>query len=578
MLKSIRMSVILAASLLTSLESAAAQAQTGQVQSTTLVSEASALLASWESDDAPGVSVAISLNDQIVLADGYGMANLEHRVPLTAQSVFQVASVSKQFTAFAVLLLVDEGTVDLDRDIRDYLPEMPLTNSVITVRHLLDHSSGLREKNTLAAMAGWMPDDVHTTSQHLDLVYRQRGVNFSAGAHIEYSNTGYALLAEIVARASGQSFASFMRDRIFEPLDMTQTVVPAGRNSLIPDRAAAYFPAGNGFNNVISASEGMGSTGIYTSAVDLLKWTENFETKRVGSRNVFDMMRERFTASDNQVSTFGRGQELRRYNGLETWSHGGRDAGYRAFLLRIPEADFELAILSNRTDFDSARIAFALTDIFLSTHASYRETPLQDWSRASRRELAAYEGDYEIYPGVLFSIREQAGRLMFASFGAPLDEFVALPQIGAREFQLSETADLALVFETPIAGRSEGFGYRIGLHGTIQAERVDLHEFDASGANLAEFEGRCTSEELGTSYRMARVDGQLFAEHLRLEAFALTPYQVDTFMGQGPLQRLEFVRDANDRPVGFHASGPLAENIWFDCDFAHGFDVRGEAD
>lgn len=197
----------------------------GEVEKARLVPNnqplAEEIMAPWASDIEPGVAVAVSLNDEVIFARGAGLASIEHRLPITPDSVFQAASLSKQFTAFAVFLLVSEGQVDLDADVRTYIPELPVTNPVITVRHLLDHTSGLREQNTLAAMAGWMPDDIHTRLQLFELITRQQGVNFPAGSEIEYSNTGYGLLAEIVARVSGQSFSSFMEARVFNPLGMS---------------------------------------------------------------------------------------------------------------------------------------------------------------------------------------------------------------------------------------------------------------------------------------------------------------------------------------------------------------------
>ena len=182
---------------------------------------AQAIIEPWVSTDAPGVSVAVSIDGEVVFARGAGMANLEHELALTPESVFQVASVSKQFTAFAALLLVSEGKVGLDVDIRTYIPELALPPQTITVRHLLDHTGGLREQGTLTAMAGWLDDDIRTREQVLEMITRQRGVNFEAGAEVEYSNTGYILLAEIVARVSETAFEDFAASRIFEPLGMT---------------------------------------------------------------------------------------------------------------------------------------------------------------------------------------------------------------------------------------------------------------------------------------------------------------------------------------------------------------------
>tara|TARA_R110002096_G_scaffold5484_2_gene25576 strand:- start:139 stop:1836 length:1698 start_codon:yes stop_codon:yes gene_type:complete len=526
---------------------------------------AQAIIEPWVSTDAPGVSVAVSIDGEVVFARGAGMANLEHDLALTPGSVFQVASVSKQFTAFAALLLVSEGKVGLDVDIRTYIPELALPPQTITVRHLLDHTGGLREQGTLTAMAGWLDDDIRTREQVLEMITRQRGVNFEAGAEVEYSNTGYILLAEIVARVSETAFEDFAASRIFEPLGMTDTRFQASRNTLIPGRAASYYPSENGFSNIVAAGEVMGSTGLYTSALDLLKWAGNFETRQVGDDFVFDQMAQRSAASNGDASTFGRGQELRPYNGLQTWSHGGRDAGYRSFILRVPEESFALSIVSNRTDFDTAKMAFALVDAFLSDASNYQEEADPVWEDAAPAELASYAGNYEMYPGVIFTIAAVDEGLTFAPLGTPAGEGQLMPQIGPREFSLSPQADISLVFEAPEHGRSESFGYQIGLHGALPGSRIELAAFDPALAELSDYVGRYRSTELGTSYELTLEDGALVAKHQRRPGFPLTPYQDDIFAGlSGPLQRVEFIRDDAGVVTGMLASAPLAERVVFE--------------
>lgn len=523
------------------------------------------LLAPWVSNNAPGVVVAVSKNDQIVFSRGAGMANLEHGIPLTPTSVLQVASVSKQFTAFATLLLVSDGVIDLDADIRTYIPDLPATGTVITVRHLLDHTSGLRERNTLAEMAGWMPDDIRTEVQMRTLVKRQNGVNFSAGSEIEYSNTGYALLAELIEQVSGQSFQAFTKARIFDPLEMSQTQFPDTRNALIPERASSYYPVQDGYKNVIVASETLGSTGLYTSALDLLKWADNFETQIVGDAWVFAAMAERFQAENGDDSTFAKGQELRPYKGFDTWSHGGTDAGYRSFLLRVPSEDLEVAVISNRTDFDKATFAFEMADAFLFEEGAAPEDRDQDWPPATTEDLAAFAGDYEVFPGVIFSLRAENGGLTFNSYGGSREGLEPLQQIGPREFLLNAEPVRALIFDAPVSGQSPSLDYRLAMDGALSAPRIDLVPFDASSFDLAAYAGRCESEELGTSYDLDYAEGTLRAKHTRLSEFELTPYQPETFSGQGPLQKLEFERDADGRLKGFYASAPLAERVWFSC-------------
>lgn len=523
------------------------------------------ILAPWVSDNAPGVAVAISRDGEIAFAGGAGMANLEHGVPITPETVFQAASVSKQFTAFATLLLVSEGMIGLDQDIRTYVPELTEHPRTITIRHLLNHMSGLREINTLAAMAGWMDDDIQTHAQLMELVMRQDGVNFEAGTRVEYSNTGYMLLAEIVSRVSGTPFEQFATERIFAPLGMTRTRFKASRNDLVLARAGSYFPAADGFRNVVAAGENIGSTGLYTTALDLLKWSENFQTRRVGNDIVFDLMKQRASAMNGDDATFAKGQEQRQYRGLETWSHGGRDAGYRSFLLRIPDKGFAVALLSNRTDFDSARLAFAIVDALLPGSPDYLTDKTEHWEPASAGQLRSYAGDYQIYRGMIFTISAGPEGLKFAELNAPENEHQVLPQIGRHTFMLSPAADISIAFSEPVDGKSAGFAYTIGLHGTLKARRVELSRFDPQTVALSDYIGTCDSSELATRYVLSVSETTLVAKHARGPRFALLPYQVDAFIGQGPLQEVIFTRDGSGDISGFRASGSLADDLIFRC-------------
>lgn len=522
------------------------------------------LLQPWNTSTEPGVAVAVSIDRKLVLTEGVGLANLEHLIPISSASLFQVASVSKQFTAFATLLLVSEGKIDLDDDVRNFLPELFATEPIITVRHLLDHTSGLREINSLAEMAGWLSDDVHTAQQMLELVARQRDVNFPAGSQVEYSNTGYALLAEIVARVSEQSFANFTRTHIFDPLGMTSTYFRADRNNLLPARASSYYPQGGGFKNVIASNELVGSTGLYSSAPDLLAWADNFRSRKVGNKLVFKLMAERAMALNGDNATFGRGQELKTYHGLQTWSHGGRDAGYRSFLLRAPDVGFAVAIVSNRTDFDTAKLAYALADIYLEDTAGFDSQTSTPWEAAPVRELVSYAGHYEYFPGLILTVSNTPEGLKLSNFGQSTIDLPTLKQIGTRRFLVNPQSDISIDFALPQDNLAPLFAYTIGLHGSLEFKRLTLQPFDAATVDVCEYTGSYESTELATRYQITCQGGKLFAKHKRHQAFLLMPYQADTFMSQsGPLKQILFDRSSAGELTGMKASGPFAHGVSF---------------
>lgn len=526
------------------------------------LSNAEALIAPWISDEAPGLAIAIHKDGETVLARGAGLANLEHGISITPDTVFHVASVSKQVTAFAIMMLVDEGKLALEDDIRTHLPELKSLGDPITVKHLLTHMSGYREIGTLSAMAGWFEDDVAEEAQIYNLIAAQTGRNFAPDARVEYSNTGYFLLARLVERISGEEFEDFTRTRLFEPLGMSRSRFHTDRGAVVRDFADSYFFTGEDYRKYTYHAETTGASGLLTTAHDLLKWANNFREQTVGSPRVFDLMAERSFAANGEASTFANGQELRPYNGLETWSHGGTIAGYKSFLMRVPSEDFAISILSNREDFDTAKLAFALVDVFLKDAPGYAVDAQPDWQPATEEDLEAFAGIYEFFPAVNFNIENTKDGLSFGIYGSGPGNLI--PQIGQRTFELNKERGLSVTFNQDDDGKPTRLSYQIGLHGAIPAKRIELAPFDASNVSLVDYTGRFYSEELSTQFVFALKDGALTGHHPRLAAFNLSPYQPDTFATGAAIQKVQFLRDDRGAITGFLGSGPLALDVVFE--------------
>ncbi|HQR02369.1 MAG TPA: serine hydrolase domain-containing protein, partial [Ferruginibacter sp.] len=295
----------------------------------------------------PGAAIAIVKDGKIVFTKGYGMADLEQGKPITPQTVFNIASVSKQFTAFAIYLLENEGKLSFEDDIRKFFPELPVYNKPIRIRHLLSHTSGLRDQWALLALAGWRQDDVFTTEQILRLLARQKELNYSPGTTFSYCNSGYTLLAEIVRRVSGKSFAAYTREKIFEPLRMFNTRFYDNHESLVMNRAHSYERVNDVYYlkpiNVASA----GPSNLMTTVEDLTKWVLNFEKPVVGNAALIRSFNEPSYFDDGRkvvMRVFGagdtlmqaKGQNLSSYKGLPMITHGGHTAGFRTFMGRFP--------------------------------------------------------------------------------------------------------------------------------------------------------------------------------------------------------------------------------------------------
>lgn len=323
------------------------------------------IMARFSDPSSPGVSIAVLKDGRIIFRKGYGSAELEYNVPITSSTVFHVASVSKQFTAFAILMLESEGRLSINDDIRKYIPEVPDFGKVITLDHLMHHTSGLRDQWELLAMAGWRLDDNITTKQILRLVSRQKELNFNPGDEMLYCNTGYTLLAEVVARVSGLSFADFTRTRIFEPLKMSHTLFYDDCEKLVKNRAYSFYADSTGYKKSNLNFSTVGATSLFTTSEDLCLWALNFEAPLVG-KSFIEKMAQKGVLNNGDTIGYAMGQGMYVYRGLKIFEHGGADAGYRSDLMRIPGEHFSVNVLSNMASFNPGDIAAKVRDIYLA--------------------------------------------------------------------------------------------------------------------------------------------------------------------------------------------------------------------
>ena len=258
------------------------------------------------------------------------MANLEHQVPITPTTVFDIASVSKQFAGMAISMLIERGDIALDDDVRKYVPELPDFGHTITIRHLVHHVSGLRDWPGTLAVAGWLMDDVISFDQILTLAYNQKDLNFEPGAEYSYSNTGFNVLAEVVARVSGETFREWTDSQIFKPLGMNDTHFHDDHTEVVPNKAYGYARDSEGnYHAVPNGLTALGSSSLYTTIDDLAKWVTNFETKNVGGEEVVERLFQRGVLNDGTQIGYAFGIGVGRYRGLRTYSHGGSWAAFR---------------------------------------------------------------------------------------------------------------------------------------------------------------------------------------------------------------------------------------------------------
>lgn len=305
------------------------------------------IFAPYATASSPGCAVGVTQKGRLAFEKGYGQADLEHDAPITNDTRFYIASLSKQFTAMSIVLLAQQHRLSLDDSIQKWVPEVPSFGAKITLRHLLHHTSGLRDYITLLAVSGWPSDGLLTEDQFLQLVERQKNLNFTPGDEFLYSNTGYALLAIVVQRASGQSLRDFAAERIFKPLGMTHTEFRDDHTTLIPQRALGYQPSGSTFRLSQPELDIVGDGGVYSTVEDLAKWDANFATGRVGGKAGIALMEEPGRLNDGQVVPYGFGITLGDFHGTPTLSHAGAYGGYRATMMTFPDRQVSVITLCN---------------------------------------------------------------------------------------------------------------------------------------------------------------------------------------------------------------------------------------
>jgi len=421
----------------------------------------------------PGCALSVYRDGKIVYAKGYGLANIEENVAITPQSVFDIGSTSKQFTAASILLLEKQGKLFVNDDVRKYVPELPAYGQKITILNLLNHTSGLRDYLTLMELAGINVDSVTTDADALALINRQKALNFAPGSEWLYSNTGFFLLSTIVQRVSGKTLREFAAENIFAPLEMTHTQYRDNHAALIANRALAYAERDDetGYTLDVSYFEQTGDGAVHTSVEDLLKWDENFYSPRVGGKEFLGEIQERGKLNDGKILDYAKGLFLADYRGLQTVSHGGAWGGYRAELLRFPEQHFSVACLCNVGNAGPTRRARQVADIYLGSLMKPKENKPKEKEDKEKTEIAVdtdrlrnYSGDYwseEL--GVMYRLGIADGRIKVLAVsdasGAPrANNFSAdvLRAIGADEFEVGKSR-VTLHFQRDAKQLASGF-------------------------------------------------------------------------------------------------------------------------
>ncbi|MBT8221333.1 MAG: beta-lactamase family protein [Bacteroidia bacterium] len=330
-------------------------------------SEIDIIFQEWDKPTSPGLALGVFHDGKIVFSKGYGSADLEHDVPITPSTVFYTGSVSKQFVTMCILLLEEEGLLDLDAEIQTYLPDFPRYEHPLTIRNFVHHTSGVRDYLTLWNLAGNDFLDAAPEEAFYEMIKRQKELNFTPGERYLYSNSCYFMLSMIIEKVSGKSLKDYAQENILGPLNMSNSHFHDDHTHIIKDRAFSYRSTEDGYENIIMRFDQVGSGGLYSTIEDLFKWDQNFykNTLGKGGPQLIDKMEEEGLLNNGESTNYAFALRHGDYRGLKTIGHTGSLAGYRAVMTRFPDQNLTVAILSNIMGFQTSAKAMEVVDIFL---------------------------------------------------------------------------------------------------------------------------------------------------------------------------------------------------------------------
>jgi CubicO group peptidase (beta-lactamase class C family) len=432
------------------------------------------IFAEWDKPDSPGCVVGVVQNGRFIYQRGYGMANLDYDIPNAGEMVYYVGSVSKQFTAAAIALLVLDGKVSLDDDVRKYFPEMPDYGSPITVRHLVHHTSGIRDVYGIMGIAGLRMEDVFSDSAAVALIARQKALNFKPGDQYLYSNSGYFLMAQLVRRVTGKSLREFADERMFRPLGMTRTHFHDDPGHVMKKRAMSYDRDEKGAYRIayMQNFDKIGAGGLYTNMEDLRKWDENYYTHKVGGEAFQKLIHTRGVLNSGDTIPYAFGNVVGSHRGLRTVEHAGGLMGYRAHLYRFPDHHFSVIETCNLGSIDTGPLAEAVAAVFLGDKLGPKSQPTTAAAQRPTSDTTAPVpgGSYADLAGDYYSedvdatyrVTWRDGRLTYAGHHVPARVLVP---IGPDTFRAGE---LTVRFErsapgAPATGFTIGAGRALGF-------------------------------------------------------------------------------------------------------------------
>lgn len=506
----------------------------------------------------PGSAIVVVQDGKVILNKGYGLADLSQQIPIDPNTVFDLASVSKQFAGFAIASLVEEGRIQLTDDVRKYIPELPDFETTITIDHLLHHTSGIRDWTNTLPLAGWSFDDVISFEQILRMAFRQQALNFVPGSAYSYSNTGYNLLAEVVQRVSGLSFRDWTEQHIFQPLGMTNSRFLDDYTELIPHRASGYYLDQSGEYHVATNNlMALGSSSLFSSTSDLAKWVMNLDQPSAEMAPMVARMQQTTKLNDGKDNNYAFGLSMGNFHGTPSMNHSGSWASFRTYLLVLPEKHLGIVVLNNYASNPNATASTIASWYVPEPEHSGMSTSTTPSApvKVPVATLDRYTGTYRLGPGWYVSITRQDDQLWTQ---ATHEDNFPMTALSNNLFRVDAYGGRTMEFFAAANARA--------THLVYSGMECPLMEKTAAPepSQLQAYTGRYTSEELQTTYEVVVEDNELKLRHFRHGDLDLRHASGEDFTGsRWFIGSVEFFRDATGKVQGFLVSSSRAGNQRF---------------
>lgn len=500
----------------------------------------------WNNKYSPGAAVAVVKDGKLVFSKGYGTANLEYDIAISPTSIFHIASESKKYTAFSIALLAKQGKLSLDDDIRKYLPYVPDFGKKITIRHLISHTSGLRDQWQTLVVAGGQMDDVISQDHVIKMVSKQKRLNFDPGERMLYCNTGYTLLAEIVKKVSGQSLRDFTEQHIFKPLKMTNTHFNDNYTEIVKNRVYSYDPAGPGrYSNSVLSYSTVGATSLLTTVEDEAKWLINYGTMEVGDKALFDEVFETAMLNNGNKLEYAFGLFIQQYEGHKRISHGGADAGFRTYSSYFPDSKLGIVVFSNYRIINVDQLSGKVADLFLEKLKREVKEPAKLGADTAFHKY--FVGSYISPETGAMTVSRKNSSLMMQMFG------FETPMAFEKENTYSIFGGFfKFQFEKPTGDQSPGLQIE-SFGAASQATRYTPAPLNEK--ELDAYVGTYYSDEIDATYYIVKENEKLIIRHRKHPDGTLTPLTPKQFScSNWWMSNLLFERDLKKHVTAFEVN------------------------